>query len=217
MIEVNLLPGATRRAKRRSPALKLPDFRGGLGTIDQMLVLAVAFWILGPGIVGWMYVTTSHKKAELALDLDKATQDSAHYALAIKAAEHMRARRDTIARKLQLIQDIDANRYIWAHVLDEINRALPSYTWIITISDQPADSLSKQPKFQIDGRTGNTFALTEFMKDLEASPFVRGVRLLSTSIVREQDKEVHAFSIEAQYEIPPADAVQTVPLFKPEE
>ena len=215
MIEVNLNPGATRRPARRRAPLKLPDFKGKL-KLDRILALAVAAWIVGPALLGWMFFSTQHQKSELTLDLDQARQDSAHYATIIKANERLRARRDTIARKLQLIQDIDANRYIWAHILDEVSRTLPSYTWLSTIAEVP-DTTAKTPKFQIDGRTGNTFALTEFMKDLEESPFIRGVRLLSTSIVKEQDKEVHAFSIEAQYETPPADAVQTVPLFKPED
>lgn len=217
MIEVNLLPGATRRVKRRSLGLKLPSFKAaGLAKFDRLLLLAVAGWVLGPGLVGWMYFSTAHTRSELTLDLDKAVQDSAHFALVIKTQERLKARRDTVARKLELIQDIDADRYIWAHILDEVNRALPGYTWLVTIAEMP-DTSAKLPKFTIDGRTGNTFALTEFMKDLEASPFIRGVRLISTAMVNEQGKEVHNFSMEAQYETPPPDAVQTVPLFKPEE
>ena len=217
MIEVNLLPGATRRVKRRSLGLKLPSFKGGgPAKFDRLLILAVAGWALGPGLVGWMYFSTAQKRSALALDLEKATLDSAHYALVIKTQERLKARRDTVARKLQLIQDIDADRYVWAHVLEEISRALPSYTWLVTINEVQ-DTSAKLPRFTIDGRTGNTFALTEFMKDLEASPFIKGVRLISTAMVKEQGKEVHNFTMEAQYETPPPDAVQTVPLFKPEE
>ncbi len=216
MIEVNLNPGATRRpSKRRAASWKLPELKGR-PKIDRILALAVAAWIVGPALLGWMYLSTQHQKTELTLDLEQARQDSAHYATVIQANERLRARRDTIARKLQLIQDIDANRYVWAHVLDEVSRVLPAYTWLVTVAEIP-DTTSKAPRFEIDGRTGNTFALTEFMKDLEDSPFVRGVRLISTSIVKEHDKEVHAFAIEARYETPPADAIQTVPLFKPEE
>ncbi len=217
MIEVNLNPGATRRSsKRRAASLKLPDFKGKL-KFDRVLALAIAAWVVGPALLGWMFFSSQHQMSELTLDLEQARQDSAHYAVVLKANERLRARRDTIARKLQLIQDIDANRYIWAHILDEVSRTLPNYTWLITIAEVSDTTGGKLPKFQIDGRTGNTFALTEFMKDLEASPFVRGVRLISTAIVKEQDKEVHSFSIQAQYETPPADAIQTVPLFKPEE
>lgn len=215
MIEVNLVPGATRPSRRRA-ALKLPSFKGGFGKLDPYLAAVVAAWIACPALVGFMFISTQHRKTELALDLEKARQDSAHYELVIKANERLRARRDSIAGKLQLIQDIDSNRYVWAHLLDEIGRVLPQHTWLITINEKP-DTVAALPRFQIDGRTGNTFALTEFMKDLEASPFIRTVRLISTSIVKEQGKEVHSFSLEAGYEIPPADVIQTVPIFKPEE
>ncbi len=216
MIEVNLVPGATRRTSRRRAALKLPSFKGGFGKLDPYLAAAVAAWIVCPALVGFMFFSTQHRKAELALDLEKARQDSAHYALTIKANERLRARRDSIADKLQLIQDIDANRYIWAHLLDEIGRTLPDHTWLTLISELP-DTSAHLPHFQVDGRTGNTFALTEFMKDLEASPFVHDVQLVSTSIVKVEGKEVHSFSVQADYEVPPADAIQTVPIFKPEE
>lgn len=216
MIEVNLHPGATRRPARRRAPLKLPNFKGSLGKFDRLMLFAVAGWIVGPALLGWMYFSTAHAQTELKLDLDTAQQDSAHYAVIIKTNERLKARRDSIARKLELIQDIDAQRYVWAHILDEVERTLPPYTWLVTIA-QVADTSGKAPKFTIDGRTGNTFALTEFMKDLEASPFIKSVRLISTGLIREQDREVHNFSMEAQYETPPADAVQTVPLFKPEE
>ncbi len=216
MIEVNLVPGATRRPSRRRAALKLPSFKGGFGKLDPYLAAAVAAWIVCPALVGFMFYSTQHRKAEIALDLEKARQDSAHYALTIKANERLRARRDSIADKLQLIQDIDANRYIWAHLLDEIARTLPDHTWLTLVSELP-DTTVHLPHFQVDGRTGNTFALTEFMKDLEASPFVHDVQLVSTSIVKDQGKEVHSFSLQADYEVPAADAIQTVPIFKPEE
>ena len=217
MIEVNLLPGATRRtARRRRPAFALPDLRGRLGKFDRLMAFAIAGWVLGPGLVGWMFLSTQHQKSEIALDLDQAVQDSGHFATVIKANERLRARRDTIAKKLELIQDIDANRYVWAHVLDEIERTLPAYTWIKTLAEVP-DTMPGAPRFLIEGRTGNTFALTEFMKDLEQSPFVRAVRLVTTSITNEDGRDVHAFTLQAQYEVPPSDAVQTIPLFKPEE
>ncbi len=216
MIEVNLNPGATRRsARRRATSLKLPDFKGKL-KIDRLILIAIAAWIVGVGALLWMNFSTQHKKAELTLDLEQARQDSAHYAVVIKANERLRARRDSIADKLQLIQDIDANRYIWAHLLDEIGRTLPDHTWLTLVSELP-DTSAHLPHFQVDGRTGNTFALTEFMKDLEASPFIHDVQLVSTSIVKDQGKEVHSFSLQADYEVPPADAIQTVPIFKPEE
>lgn len=216
MIEVNLLPGATRRPSRRRRAWKVPALKLGLGEFNGALAGVVAAWLICLIAGGWTFFHNNHRQAELKLNLEKATQDSAHYATIIAANQRLKARRDSIASKLELIQDIDAQRYVWAHILDEVNRALPAYTWLMTVTEVP-DTSSDNLRIQVDGRTGNTLALTEFMKDLEQSPFMRNVRLISTSIVTEEQRELHAFSLDVLYEKPPADAIQTVPLFQPEE
>lgn len=215
MIEVNLLPGATRRPSRRRRAFRVPSFKIGLANFDATLAGVIAAWVLCLTAGGWTLAHSYHRQAELKLDLEKATQDSAHYATVIAANARLKARRDTIASKLQLIQQIDADRYVWAHVLDEVSRALPAYTWLVTITEVP--DTTKFPRIQIDGRTGNTLALTEFMKNLEQSPFLKNVRLISTSIVKADDREVHSFNLDVLYETPPPDVIQTVPLFTPEE
>jgi len=100
--------------------------------------------------------------------------------------------------------------------MDEVSRALPPYTWLVGISTLPADSTEKTPHFKIEGRTGNNFALTKYLQDLEASPFIRNVKLATTELVRENDKLVYSFQLEATYEEPPPDVIETVPLFAKE-
>ncbi len=218
MIEVNLVPGATKRPVRRGARAgrSLPKL-GRLPQFDRVLAFVIAAWIIGPAVVGWMFFGPRSEKAALELTLDQARQDSAHYATMILANRRLQARRDTIAQKLQIIQQIDADRYVWSHILSEVNRALPAYTWLTALYATEGDSTSRRPTFRIEGRTGNTFALTEFMKDLEASPFIHGVTLTSTELVKEGGKLLHAFALNARYEAPPPDAIQTVPLFTQEQ
>jgi Tfp pilus assembly protein PilN len=42
--------------------------------------------------------------------------------------------RDTILRQVHIIKSLDEDRFIWAHVLDEVSRALPQYTWLTAIA-----------------------------------------------------------------------------------
>lgn len=212
MIEINLLPGATRRAGRRRPklGLSLPRLGSSLPGFDRSGLLIAVAWIGGLGLVAWLFLGARARKAELEAAIERAVQDSARYAVVIERVQRLRARQDTILQKLEIIQEIDAGRYVWAHILDEIGRILPDYTWLTEIAQiEPGPP----PVFRVQGRTGNTFALTEFMRDLEASPFIRNVRLSSTELVQEQDNLVHAFVLEATYEEPPADMIETVPLF----
>ncbi|MBX6362827.1 MAG: PilN domain-containing protein [Gemmatimonadetes bacterium] len=218
MIEVNLLPGATKRPSRRTRSLALPR-PGRLPEFDRRLAFVIGAWALALLLGGWMQYSASSRKAELELRIDAEAQDSAHYATIIKANARLTARRDTIARKLELIQQIDAGRYVWAHILDEISRALPPYTWLTNIYYVEPDTTAAQPTptFRIEGRTGSNLSLTQLMRDLEASPFIRNVTLVGTEGVTEAGKFVHSFILEAQYEVPPPDAIETVSLFKPED
>lgn len=217
MIEVNLHPDASRRSARRS--LKLPfslPKGGSLGGLDRANAAVAAAWIIAPAIILWMYLSTGSRIDDLQVAVESAVADSARYARLIEAQERLQAQRDTIAEKLVIIQEIDAGRYIWPHILDEISRALPEYTWLTRLEHR--GGTDNQPGFQIVGRAGNIFALTRFMTELEESPFIRDVELTSTEMVREaNDRTVHAFTLEARYEEPPPEMVEMVPLLPVED
>lgn len=66
--------------------------------------------------------------------------------------------------------------------------------------------------FRIVGQTVDVQALTQFMKNLEASPFIRNVQLTRSDLVTAEGKEVTEFQLEAQSEVPPAGILRTVPL-----
>jgi len=211
VIEINLLPGAVRRKRRAAPSLSLNlAGLGALRSVDRLLAAAVAAWIVAPLLVLWLFLGTRAEKVDLELRLEEARQDSASLAAVIATTSRLQARRDTIAQKLVIIQEVDAGRFIWAHILDEIARAIPRQTWLTSLAQTDQEKL---PRLKLDGRTGSTFALTEFMKSLEESSFLKNVRLVSTELVRENDRLLHAFVLELAYEEPGPDVIETVPLF----
>lgn len=64
----------------------------------------------------------------------------------------------------------------------------------------------------IIGSTVDIQALTRFMKDLEASPFLSRVDLKKSTVVVEQNREVTNFELEAMFERPDSTVVRRVPL-----
>ena len=62
--------------------------------------------------------------------MQKAKDDSTRYAKVVAERNAAQAKRDTLLRQVNLIRDIDDDRYIWPHIMDEVSRALPQYTWI---------------------------------------------------------------------------------------
>ncbi|MGQ0815921.1 MAG: PilN domain-containing protein [Gemmatimonadota bacterium] len=219
MIQVNLVPGAARKRARRMPKIAglggLPRFKG-MPKLDRLALFAVVSWLIMLPLTGYMFLGARSRISELNVSIEGAIADSTKYANIIAANKRLMERRDTIAQKVNIIQQIDAGRYVWAHIMDEVSRALPPYTWLIEVTSLPADSAGAAANFRIEGRTGNNFALTKYLQDLEVSPFIRGVKLASTELVRENEKLVYSFILEASYEEPPADVIETVPLFSKE-
>jgi Tfp pilus assembly protein PilN len=216
LIEINLLPGSAKRSKSRGlPKVKLPPALQKLKIpkFDKTMAYIAAAWVVGLLGLAWLFLGARNKKADLEDQIQTATLDSTRLAATIASITLTKQRTDTIALKLNVVQDIDANRYVWSHLLDEAARAMPEHTWFEEIKYVLPDSTDRWPKFQLEGRAGNNFALTAYISQLEASPFIRAVKLLSSELVREDDKLVYQFLLEAYYEPPPPDVIETVPLF----
>lgn len=196
----------------------MPSFkgRGGDGgsrfdawTVGTLAVAAIA--VLG---MGYLYVSTSNRYEELSLGVQEQLSDSARYADIISRTRTLQARRDSIAQRVEVIQQIDRDRYLWAHVMDEVARAIPNYVWLTGLLQVGA---GETPQFQIRGVAGTNLALTTFMERLEASLFIQRVNLIGTTQEVQQDivgrsRVVNTFQLEAEYEYPPPEVIETVPL-----
>ena len=214
MIEVNLRPGGKKRGPRRpSFSLKILSL-GGFGwdlwvVGSSVVVLAVA----AAGV--FLHITNLNLRQELEVDLVDARADSTRYADLILQNESLLARRDSIAQRVRIIQEIDGDRYVWPHIMDEVARALPDFLWLTSLLQV---SLGDELQFQIEGRAGNNIVLTQFMENLGASLFIRNVELLSTEQVIEESipgvtRVVYSFQLEAFFERPSVELLETVPLF----
>lgn len=216
MIEINLLPGSTKKrggkrgkAPRRSAGAgaakpKLPEF-------DRTKAMVLGGWVVGVAFIAWMHLGMNSRLDTLRTDNEAAVRDSIRFAALRQAGDSMQAQERAISQKLQVIQDIDAGRFIWPHILDEISRTLPSYVWVVNLTEAVQEGGT--PRVRMEGRAGNYFALGRYIEDLEASPFLRQVRLISSAQTTADQRTVLGFILEASYEEPAPDMIQTVPLF----
>jgi Tfp pilus assembly protein PilN len=152
MININLLPGA-----KKSSASSKFDF-SALGSLrdqvkDPWMLGASAMVIVSVAAVGVLFTGQQASAAELTERLDRAQRDSTRYSSVLGARRKIIAERDSVERQLGAIRLIDDARYQWPHILDEVSRALPAYTWLTVIeqtSKAPlppvADSTAKPAK-----------------------------------------------------------------------
>ena len=243
MIEINLLPGAGNKKAARGPSVSFGSFASTLSgrLSDKFMIAAVVGVTVSVGAVAFLYLSQQRKDAVLQERVEKAVADSTRYANFLKDRYHAEAVRDTLLRQVNIIKSIDEDRYVWPHIMDEISRALPQYTWLsmIALNGTPQGSTNvvalpkttedpknkgKQPKrietsipldqvsIRLSGRTVDIQALTRFMKDLEASPFLSNVQLEHSELALDQGKEVTQFQLTVAYSRPDTTVVRRVPL-----
>jgi Tfp pilus assembly protein PilN len=217
VIEVNLLPtpGKGRKGGRKRKGLALPSFKGMPG--DRWVVGAGALALVAVLAIGWLFLGVAGQAEELGVEVEAAQRDSARFADVIRRSETLQARRDTIALRVAALQDIDGTRYVWPHLMDELGRAIPPGIWLLRFEQMsPPPGLT----FRVEGRATNYFALTNFMEALEASPFMRGVRLqqsdqVMVDIAGAGSQAVYQFELNMEWLDPPPEVVEREPLFGP--
>ncbi|MDB4888880.1 MAG: hypothetical protein JWL61_735 [Gemmatimonadetes bacterium] len=136
MIEINLLPGARRKARRGGGSTV--DIAASIASMrerirEPWLIGGAAVTIVALAAVGVLYLQQSKRETALDDSLQKAVQDSTRYSSVLREHDKAEARRDTVLRSLNLIRAIDDDRFIWPHVMDEVSRALPPYTWLVSM------------------------------------------------------------------------------------
>jgi len=231
MIEINLLPG---KKKRAAPGggfkLALPDFRGLIATIKNPWLIAASATsaVVIVGVVLLFFTQTARLRVAEAR-LDGVRTEKRRFDAVIAQKRQSEKIRDSLVAEINVIRGIDADRYIWPHILDQVTKALPPYTWLdgisaqgVGVGGQPAQANlppgtadttgAPTVRVWITGRAVDIQAYTTFLRQLAASPWLTDVSPATSSTVIDQDRPVTAFNVSLRYKVADSVYIRTVPL-----
>ena len=160
MIEINLLPGSGKKSRSRGGSSF--DFAGAFAGIagkvkDPWLMGAVASVAIVVLAVGLLHVRQTARRADLSEREQRAVQDSTRYAAVLREKRKAEAQRDSVLHQLNIIRSIDNNRFVWPHLLEEISRAMPPYTWLTSVvQTSTPKSAAAAPPAPAASRPGTT-------------------------------------------------------------
>jgi len=165
---------------------------------------AAALLLVVLGAFGWW--RQSARAGELSAQIERERADSLRLARTIALMKSMESRRDTIEQKMAVIRSVDGRRYQWPHLLDEISRAVPPYTWLTRVaagglhrfsahaadfhrlrarrSDSPARSRSIH-------RSGSRIGSCAVTARVRRSPWIRGTGIGPVSSQRRARQRQH--------------------------
>lgn len=239
MITVNLRPNLKRK-RARSPLAGLGEsFRGLGGRVkDPLLLVAVVSWVSVLGFLGYVFASTTAELNALEPRLEQTRAEHKRFKAFLAEKRHQETIRDSLVAQIGVIRKVDGDRYVWPHLLDEVTKALPAYTWLVDMgmaapiaapqaqpqppargakkaaadTAAPAVPVNVPVSFTVNGRTIDIQAYTRFLRQLEASPWVTDVTPVSAQTVIEKERPVTAFTIRATYRQADSAYIRTVPL-----
>jgi len=229
MIEINLLPGKKKKAAGAGMKLSMPDFRAILAQVkDPWLIGAIGAWVVVGGGGAALFITGRARLAAAEGRLDAVKSEKRRYDIVIAQKRQAEKVRDSLVYQINVIRTIDADRYVWPHVLDQVTKALPPYTWVTHVQSvgaivagapgqqqvtvQTDSTGAPLVRVSIDGRTVDIQAYTTFLRQLAASPWFTDVTPASSQVVIEADRPVTSFNVTVRYRVADSVYIRTVPL-----
>ncbi len=135
MINVNLRPNLKRK-RAGSPFKGLGESLRGAGTRikDPLLLVAVLSCAGVAGFLGFVLISTTRELAALEPRLEETRAEHKRFKAFLTEKRHQETIRDSLVAQIGVIRTVDGDRYVWPHVLDEVTKALPAYTWLVDMS-----------------------------------------------------------------------------------
>ena len=188
MIRINLVAGERRTAKAAGRTFDIAQKITVAGSV--IVVLTVL-------LVGWRYWALGQQAAQLEETINAARREETRLAEVLKQVADFEQQREQLKQRLALIDELRKGQNAPVHMIDQISRALPEMTWLVSVDQKDYD-------ITIVGRSTSLSALSDFVGNLEATRyFQRPVEIVNTQVVSGQKDgtELIDFSIKGRFQM----------------
>ncbi|HVC20763.1 MAG TPA: PilN domain-containing protein [Vicinamibacterales bacterium] len=190
MIRINLLAGERERKARRA-GVKL-DVATQMTIACGLILVATAV-----GVGGWAW-SLNRQSAALDQQIALAQAQTRRLHVIIQQVQRFELQRNELQQRVALIEQLRKGQTSSVHLLDEVSRSLPDMLWLTQMKEN-GDVVT------IEGRCTSLMALSDFVANLERSPyFAKPVELVSseTQTIPQAPGEIVRFTVRAHY-VPP--------------
>jgi type IV pilus assembly protein PilN len=199
MIRINLLKPETKDIKEQ---VATPGAAGEGGkkapNLGNLIFLALVI-----GLGAFYFFQKKAFDRENAL-LATARQEKGQLQYVETKLEEQRKARESLDKKITLIESLNAQRDLAPRLMDELSRRLPEWVWLNEVTFDAKG-------IQIKGRALSNNLVADYISSLEASPQVMDVNLVSSTQKTAQGDQYLEFSLRASVEKKPEPAPAAAP------
>ncbi|MEO0123828.1 MAG: PilN domain-containing protein [candidate division WOR-3 bacterium] len=193
MIKINLSPSPkkakapkAKAAKPGAPPIKLPSVKLGALYILGIAVVAI--------IIALFLIIQSTKIGGLNRNINQLQTRLDELKIYVATVDSLKQREKELMTLISPIKELNKNRFLIAHILDEISARIPEFTWLtmLNVTTQNID---------IRGTTASNLLVAEFMNRLEESPYIGNVDLTVLEKKTVEKQEMMEFTLTANVRI----------------
>jgi type IV pilus assembly protein PilN len=193
MIRINLL------AVERAAAKKVRSGGGGVTTAQRVTIGAALILLSTLVGIGWWYWSLHTRGIRLDEEIATAEVKAQQLRSVLAQVQKFETRKAVLQQRVTLIEQLRRGQSGPVHLLDEISKALPDRLWLVTLGQ-------RENTFTIEGRTTSLTGISDFVSNLEASAWFRGVEILDSQLDQTAQGDLVRFTIKATSENPDAPA-----------
>jgi Tfp pilus assembly protein PilN len=219
MIRINLVPGPQKK-RRGGPSFSFAAVGEMFAKVRNPLLLGVVgVWVVGLVLVGALWFLQSRQLSSLQAEQARVDVDARRFRTLLREKRNAERLRDSLVRELNAIREIDGERFVWPHIMEEVTKALPDYTWLVSLQamapafeESPDSTVTPPVRFSIEGRTPDISAYTRFVSQLAASPWVLNAEFGAVQSVLEDQRPVQSLSVTVTFRTADSAYIRTAPV-----
>ncbi len=190
MIRINLLP---REEIVTTRAWSIPQ----VGNFAPLALVVAA--LLTCGVVHQLQAGRINRLQQTVAEEEAETRRLAPEIAKIK---RLNQQRKDLNDRLDVITELDHDRYFRVHLLDELNRSMPDNMWLTNFEENGDGSYS------VEGVTFSNFLVSDFLQNITNSPWFGSVNLLVAEKGEIGDVRVVKFKAQATTTRPAANGLE---------
>jgi Tfp pilus assembly protein PilN len=192
MIRINLLAVERERTKRRA-----------LIPAAHRITIAASLILLGTALgIGWWFWSLRQASARMDEEIAKAEVEMQQLRSVLTQVRQFETSRAALQQRVSLIEQLRRGQAGPVHVVDELSRALPEFTWLTEVTQ-------KGEEFTISGMTTSLTGVSDFIANLAAAKWFKPpIELIDSQIdtTQKASEPIVKFSIKATFNNPEAPA-----------
>ena len=189
MIHINLLPLKIRQERVRRLR-------------NVFLIGSASVLIL---VLGWLYFQKRSQLDDIKEQIVQIEKELGSPDLAdkVQLVNQMQAREKAVKAKLAVLEDVHQDQTVWLSFLDDLSNRLVPEVWFSSIKKMVVTDKAMTGKMvELAGVSLSKEAVVEFFHNLERSPNVNSVALLSVSAVsRDGAPLIYNFKISCEVKV----------------